>query len=347
MSENRNFTDFLELILENEPLTSEEAEQALQLIIQGDVSVAETAAFLFGMRQKGETIEELTAFVKVMRNAAIPVNVDTDGAVDLCGTGGDGTGTFNISTAAMFVVAGAGIPVLKHGNRSISSKCGSADVLECLGVVPDSDAPKIEECFKQTNMAFMFAPIFHPAMKHVMPARRALGIRTFFNILGPLMNPAGVKRQVIGAYNQETAEKCIEILSQLDTEQAITVHSFDGLDEFTTTDKAYLYRYKAGKSISGTSIDATELGFKRATSSDLLGGDAEKNTEIIQNILTGKATQQQTEIVVLNAAYAILVSGRINDIENAILLAKDSIRSGNARIKLNELIECTHDLSSR
>jgi len=345
MSDNTLFKDYLELILEHNDLSAEEAADALGMIIRGDVSEAETGAFLFGMRQKGETVEELASFVEVMRKAAVPVNVNTDGAVDLCGTGGDGSGTFNISTAAMFVVAGAGIPVLKHGNRSISSKCGSADVLETLGVVPDLDAKNVETCFKETGMAFMFAPKFHPAMKYVMPSRRALGIRTFFNILGPLMNPAGVKRQVVGAYNQEVAEMCINILAQLDTEQAITVHSFDGLDEFTTTDKAYLYRYKKGHRVTGTSINARELGFRRALPADLAGGDAETNARIITQILQGESTRAQREIVVLNAAYAILVSGRIQDIDNAIKLAHDSIRSGNAFIKLNQLSECSNDLS--
>jgi anthranilate phosphoribosyltransferase len=340
------FKDYLELIVENESLSSDEAEHALQLVTKGEVSEAEVAAFLFGMRQKGESIEELTAFVKVMRNAAVKVNVDTSGAVDLCGTGGDGSGTFNISTAAMFVVAGAGIPVLKHGNKSISSKSGSADVLGSLGVKFDLGATAVETCFKETGMAFMFAPLFHPAMKYVMPARKSLGIRTFFNILGPLMNPAGVKRQVVGAYNQEIAEKCIQILSNLDTEQAISVYSFDGLDEFTTSDKAFLYRFKKGGSVSGISIDAQDFDFKRTQSIELLGGDSAVNAEIITNILSSKATRAQTDIVILNAAFAILVSGRITEIENALQLAKDSIRSGNALKKLQEFATCTHDLAN-
>lgn len=346
MTDPSIFTEYLELILERESLTADEAESALNLIISGKVNHAQIAAFLFGMRQKGETVEELTSFVNVMRKAAIPVKVNTDGAVDLCGTGGDHSGTFNISTAAMFVTAGAGIPVLKHGNRSISSKSGSADVLESLGAVVDLEAPEVEKCFGETGLAFMFAPKFHPAMKHVMPARRELGMRTFFNILGPLLNPAGVKRQVIGAYNQETAEICIEILSNLDTEQAFAVYSFDGLDEFTTTDKAYLYRYKKGGNISGTSINAIELGFKRAESEDLKGGDSGVNADIIRKILKDDAPDAHSNIVVLNAAYAILVSGRINDIENAINLAHDSIRSGNAWKKLNEFIDCTNELSA-
>jgi len=340
------FKDYLEIIVENDSLTAEEAEDALRKIISGEVSEAEVAAFLFGMRQKGETIEELTSFVKVMREVAVKVDVDTANAVDLCGTGGDASGTFNISTAAMFVVAGAGIPVLKHGNRSISSKSGSADVLQSLGIKYDLNASAVEECFKQTGMAFMFAPLFHPAMKYVMPARKSLRIRTFFNILGPLMNPAGVKRQVVGAYNQETAEKCINILSNLDTEQAISVYSFDGLDEFTTTDKAYVYRYKKGGSVSATSMDAQDFGFKRASAMELMGGDSTVNAEIITNILSSKATRAQTDIVVLNAAFAILVSGRITEIENALQLAKDSIRSGNAFKKLKEFADCTHDLAN-
>lgn len=339
-----SFTSYLELLAEGESLTSEEAEGALRMIINGEISEAETAAFLFGMRQKGETAEEMTAFVNVMRQAAVPVNVNTDGAVDLCGTGGDASGTFNISTAAMFVVAGAGIPVLKHGNRSVSSKSGSADVLKSLGVKYDLSAEQVERCFNETGLAFMFAPLFHPAMKYVMPARRALKMRTFFNILGPLMNPAAVKRQIIGAFNQETAEMCMEILSNLDTEQAISVYSFDGLDEFTTTDRAYLYRYSQGRNVTGTEVSAVDLGFKKARLEDLMGGDSEQNAEIISNILKGKGTEAQTDIVILNAAYAILVSGRINEIENAVALAKDSIKSGNAYEALERMIESTNNL---
>src|SRR6056297_1572369 len=212
------FTYFLEKISVSEDLTPGEAENALKLIVNGDVADEDVAAFLYGMRMNGEKVGELTAFVNVRREASVAVNEDVDGAVDLCGTGGDKSGTFNISTAAMFVVAGAGVPVLKHGNRSVSSKSGSYDVLELLGAVPNLDKKQVESLYNETGMAFMFAPNFHPALKYVMPARRALKIRTFFNMLGPLLNPANVKYQVVGAYSKEAAGNMIQILSNLDTE---------------------------------------------------------------------------------------------------------------------------------
>lgn len=340
-----DFTDFLNLLLEGEDLTPDEAAIALEHIIYGRVNEAQAAAFLFGMRQKGESIEELTAFVEVMRKAAVPVKVDVANAVDLCGTGGDKTDSFNISTAAMFVAAGAGVPVLKHGNRSVSSKSGSADVLESLGVAIELKAPQVEACFREVGIGFMFAPLFHPAMKNIMPARRNLGLRTFFNILGPLLNPAGVKRQIVGTYDQPTAEKCIQILTNLDTEEAITVHSVDGMDEFTTTAKSYVYRYKRGGVVSGTTIDPTELGFNRCSSLDIAGGDAQVNADIIRAVLQGHAPLAQSDIVQLNAAYAILVSGMVGTIEEALEKAKTSIRSGMAQKKLDQLIECSNDVS--
>ena len=201
-----NFTDLLEKLSHRQDLSAEEATYAMSNILSGDVPDTRISAFLFGMRSKGETIDELTAFVRTMREVGVRLDVDVTHAVDTCGTGGDHSGTFNISTASMFVVAGAGVPVLKHGNRSISSRSGSYDVLEKLGAVPSLDPGKVKQCFNNTNMAFMFAPLFHPAMKHVMTARRELGMRTFFNILGPLLNPAGVKRQIIGAYNRDVAQ---------------------------------------------------------------------------------------------------------------------------------------------
>ena len=334
----------LELITDNQHLTEEEASSALKKIIDGKISPSQIAAFLTSMRQKGETVEELTAFVQVMRDAAIKVDVDVTGAVDLCGTGGDASGTFNISTAAMFVVAGAGVHVLKHGNRSVSSKSGSADVLGALGVAYDLPATDVETCFNQTGMAFMFAPLFHPAMKYVMPVRRELGLRTFFNILGPLMNPAGVKRQVMGAYSQEVAETAMGILANLDTEDAITVYSRDGLDEFSTTDTSVFYRYMGDGDYSGLTHKASESGFRVANLSDLQGGDAQTNARIIQNILDNKATIPQREIVVLNAAYGILVSGKVFTLDEAIAIASDSINSGNAALALEKLITCTQDL---
>jgi len=328
------FTDILEKISIREELSSEEASSALQKIVDGEVSNEEVAAFLFGMRIKGESVSELTAFVKVMRNAATLVDVDTKGAVDLCGTGGDKSGTFNISTAAMFVVAGAGIPVLKHGNKSVSSKSGSYDVLETLGVVPNLQKKEVEKLFNETGMAFMFAPNFHPAMKYVMPARRALKVRTFFNMLGPLLNPAQVRHQVVGAFSKEAAKNMVQILANLDTETAFTLSAHDGLDEVSTTSNTEIFELKSNISGNSTSFDPRSLGYKLADSSKLLGGDAAVNAGIIQDIFQRKSTRAQRDIVELNAAFAIHVTGVADSIENAKEMAAESIDSGSAAEKL-------------
>jgi anthranilate phosphoribosyltransferase len=337
------FGSILEKLVAGDDLTGREAETALTQIIAGEVPDERIAAFLFGMRSKGETVEELTSFVKVMRQASVPVEVDTTGAVDLCGTGGDHSGTFNISTAAMFVVAGAEVPVLKHGNRSVSSKSGSADVLEALGIVPDLPKTAVENTYRETGMAFMFAPNFHPAMKHVMPARRTLAMRTFFNVLGPLLNPAGVKRQVVGAFNKNTAQNIAHILSNLDTEFAYTVNAHDGLDEFSTTAGSEVFELKGALVSDANRFQPEDLGFNRAQLDDLQGGDAEYNADIIHSILEGEATQAQHDIVALNAAFGIHASGKTETLTEALELAQESIESGAAKRKLEAFAESTQE----
>ncbi len=342
-----NFTDILTKISDRQDLTSEEARFALSSIISGDVPDVQIAAFLFGMRSKGETVGELTAFVQTMREAAVKLDVDTAHAVDLCGTGGDHSGTFNISTAAMFVAAGAGVPVLKHGNRSISSRSGSYDVLELLGAVPALEADKAAKCFQETGVTFMFAPLFHPAMKYVMPARKGLGMRTFFNILGPLLNPARVRRQVIGAYNREVAETMIRILANLDTEYAITLNAHDGLDEVTTTGLTDTFELVNNVSSEVVRFDPSDLGYTLADASDLKGGDAQTNADIIRAIFEGKATNAQHDIVELNAAFAIHVSGKSDSLAAAVEASRESIRAGKALKVMNRFAECTRDLASK
>lgn len=332
------FTEYLEKISMHENLTADEAGSALKMILNGEVSDAEIAAFLMGLRSKGETVEELTAFVKSMREAAVEVEVDTKGAVDLCGTGGDKSGTFNISTAAMFVVAGAGIPVLKHGNRSVSSKSGSYDVLEELGAVPDLDKSQVENLYNETGMAFMFAPNFHPAMKHVMPARRALKIRTFFNILGPLSNPAFVKNQVIGAFSHEAASIMAKILANLDTERAYTLNAHDGLDEVSLTGQSEIFELQSHMSNDSVTFDPKSLGYEWVGPKELLGGDARKNAGIIRAIMTGKSTEAQKNITALNAAFAIHAAGAADTLEQANEMALKSIESGEAQKKLKRFI---------
>lgn len=348
MPESMIFSDFkqvLERLASGRDFEREEARQAMEFIIRGEVNEAQTSAFLFGMRQKGEQADELTGFAEAMRAAMIPVQTDVSGAVDLCGTGGDHSGSFNISTAAMFVVAGAGVPVLKHGNRSISSNSGSYDVLEALGVAPALEAPKVKTCFEQTGMAFMFAPLFHPAMKYVMPSRRALGMRTFFNIMGPLLNPAGVKRQLVGTFDEGTAHLCFNILHRLEAERIVTVHSQDGMDEFSTAADSHVHYLPADQIPTYIIFGPEQLGLKRATHAELKGGDKEVNAEIIRAILSGKATEAQTDIVLYNAAMGIFTGGLTDDFKEALELARESVGSGKAAEKLKHFAEATQELA--
>lgn len=333
------FTEYLEIISIHENLSVEQAADAMKQILKGEVSGEEIAALLMGMRSKGETINELTGFVKEMRNASVKVEVDTKNAVDLCGTGGDKSGTFNISTAAMFVVAGAGVPVLKHGNRSVSSTSGSYDVLKELGAVPDLNKEQVETLYNETGMAFMFAPIFHPALKYVMPARRALKIRTFFNMLGPLLNPADVKNQVIGAFSREAAGQMIHILANLDTESAFTLSAHDGLDEISLTCQTDIFELQSHMSRGAITFDPKSLGYGWVASEELLGGDAAVNAGIIQNIMKGKSTVAQKNIVELNAAFAIRAAHMADSLEEARVKAIKSIESGEAGKKLDLFVK--------
>ncbi|MEX2639465.1 MAG: anthranilate phosphoribosyltransferase [Balneolales bacterium] len=339
-----SFTDILEKLSFGQNLTEEESGYALSEIVSGNVNQSRIAAFLFGMRSKGETVDELTAFVQVMRNAAVPVDAAHEYAVDLCGTGGDHSNTFNISTAAMFLVAGAGVPVLKHGNRSVSSNSGSADVLESLGAKPVLEKKAVEDCFRETKMAFMFAPYFHPAMKYVMPARKDLAMRTFFNLLGPLLNPAGVKRQVIGAYSREAAQTIISILAKLGTEFAYVLHAHDGLDEFSTTSATDVFELKNSVFTGPARFDSRTLGFSETDMKSLEGGNADENAGIIQAIFDNKATEAQAEIVMLNATFAIHASGIFEDLQESHLAARESLEAGKAKKALNDFIQSTNDL---
>lgn len=341
-----DFTYVLQKVSAGDELLPEEAKFALREIISGNVAPARIAAFLYGMGCKGETVAELTAFVHVMREAAVAVEVDTESAVDLCGTGGDHSGTFNISTAAMFVAAGADVPVLKHGNAGVSSRSGSFDVLRCLGVHPDLNKEQVEACFRQTGIAFMFAPLFHPAMAHVMPVRKELGMRTFFNIMGPMLNPAGVRRQMIGAFNRETAENIIRILANLDTEFAYAIHADDGLDEFSTTAPTHVFQLMNGTLSNSRVFHAGVFGLPASTLEELRGGSPEDNAAIIRAILDDQATSAQRDIVLLNAAFAVHASGIHGDIQDAFYTAEESLESGKAREALENFAACTKDLQN-
>lgn len=336
---HKSFTSYLEKVSNSENLTEEEASQVMKLILNGSVSSEEIAAFLVAMRIKGETIKELTGFVKEMRDASVQVDVDIQNAVDLCGTGGDKSGTFNISTAAMFVVAGAGVPVLKHGNRSVSSKSGSYDVLKTLGAVPNLDKNQVESLYNETGMAFMFAPNFHPAMKHVMPARRALKMRTFFNMLGPLLNPANVENQVVGVFSREAAGKMIQILSNLQTKSAYTLCAHDGLDEVSLTSQTEIFELQSHLSNGSITFDPKSLGYEWVDPEALLGGDAKINAGIIRSIMDGSSTRAQKEIVEINAAFGIHTAGVTDSLKEAKQMAEKSITSGEAGKKLDLFVK--------
>ncbi len=339
------FTEFLEIISIGEDLSEDDASLAMKMILNGSVSGEEVAALLMGMRTKGETTIELTGFVKEMRNAAIKVEVDIKNAVDLCGTGGDKSGTFNISTAAMFVVAGAGVPVLKHGNRSVSSKSGSYDVLEKLGAVPNLNKTQVESLYNETGMAFMFAPNFHPALKYVMPARRALKMRTFFNMLGPLLNPANVKNQVIGVFSKEAAGQMIQILANLQTVSAFTLSAHDGLDEVSLTSQTEIFELQSHLSRGAITFDPKSLGYSWVQPDELLGGDAAVNAEIIQSIMDGNSTEAQRNIVEINAAFAIRAAHMTDSLEDAKEMAAKSLDSGAAGKKLDLFVKESQKVS--
>lgn len=325
--------EVLEQLLARQNLTRAQSVEILTDIMSGRYNDNQIAAFLVALRGKGETSEEIAGFAEAMRNKMTKVTISVD-AIDMCGTGGDGTGTFNISTAASFVVAGAGVPVAKHGNRAISSKAGSADVLSALGIDYTTDPSKAGSAIDQIGIGFLFAPSFHPAMKFVMPARSALAIRTVFNILGPLCNPAGVVRQVIGVFDPALTAQIAEVLQKLGCKRALVVHGNDGLDEITTTTTTQAASLK--DTISNITIDPEELGIARADADALKGGNASENAEIVLSALKG-GTSPQSDIVCLNAAAGILVSGQVDTMAEGLAMARESIKSGAALEKLEQL----------
>ncbi len=335
---------YLKILSEGGTLSEAEAEGAMRLLLGGEALPEETAGFLMGLRARGETLDELVGFTRVMREAAVSVNVDDPHAIDLCGTGGDFSGTFNISTTVAFVCAGAGVTVAKHGNRSVSSQAGSADVLEALGVNTELRKAGVEACLRDIGIAFLFAPFFHPAMRHVMPVRRVLGVRTFFNILGPLCNPAGVRRQLIGAFSADVAQRMAEILSRLDAAFAATVHADDGLDEISLASPTTLFRARGdGTGVESERIFPEAYGLTRAGTDAVRGGSAKTNAAILRRVLSGEGGPQR-DIVLLNAAFGLLVSGKFGALEECLQSAAVAIDSGAAREKLEALITFSHTL---
>lgn len=333
-------TEYIELLLKGESLNFEQARNLLDVVFEGEVSEVQIAAFLTAMRIKGATAAELAGLAKSLRQHAVHVKVDIDNLVDTCGTGGGVIKTCNISTTAAIVAAGAGVYVAKHGNRGITSKCGSADVLEELGVKIDAGAETAAECIKQAHIGFMFAPAFHPAMKYVQPIRKSLGFRTVFNILGPLANPANVQRQVLGVADESLMETITEALKLLGTKVAMVVHS-NGMDEISTAGVTQIIELKEGR-IESCEINAENFGIAPANINDLKVTDAKTSAEVLRKILNGKEKGPRKDIVILNAAAAIIVSGLANDFGTAIKIADTSVSDGRALACLEKLIEISN-----
>jgi len=324
-------------------LTEMEAVDAISEIMMGAATPAQIGTFLSALRMKGETSEEIAAFARVMRARAIRITPRVMGTlVDTCGTGGDGTGTFNISTAAAFVAAGAGVPVVKHGNRGVSSRCGSADVLKALGVNIRLPPRMITGIVEDLGIAFLFAPEHHPAMKCVAGVRRELGVRTVFNLLGPLLNPAGAEAQVIGVYSPDLTRRLAEVLGLIGLERGMVVHG-EGMDEITTTGVTCISELQ-DRTIRDYTIDSLDFGIPRAETGDLAGGDAAENARILLAVLEGERGAHR-DIVVLNAGAAIYIGGAAGSIAEGIGRAEQAVDSGSALGKLNRLIEVTGSMA--
>ena len=326
----------LEKLLNNISLNQEESRDVMFKIMSGEYDDAQIAGFLIALRAKGEKSEEIAGFAQAMRDKMTHIE-SVDDAIDMCGTGGDASGTFNISTAATFVVAGAGVPVAKHGNRSMTSKSGSADVLTALGVDITLPPEKVSKCIQDIGIGFMFAPSLHPAMKYAMGARKALGTRTVFNILGPLCNPAGVERQLMGIFEGSLTDKVAKVLQKLGSKHAMVVHGYEGLDEISTTSSTKISHLKEDNSIESTAISPSDFGFEKASLEDLKGGEPEENAVIIKNILENSDKGKKADIVILNAGAGIFVGGKSKNLKDGVQLARESIESGAALEKLNQL----------
>src|SRR5580700_547687 len=345
-------TDALQRIANRrESLSREEACSVMAEILSGQCTDSQIAALLVALHMKGETVEEIVGFAEAIRAAAAPLSLpsnhmvdvsgtERDALVDTCGTGGDASGTFNISTATALVVAGAGVRVAKHGNRSVTSKCGSADVMEALGVNINLPPARLAACLEEVGIAFLFAPAMHSAMQHVQSARRQLRLRTVFNLLGPLTNPAHASGQVVGVYSAALVEKLAEALSMLGLHRALVVHGLDGLDEITITGPTRIAEVRDG-TVRTYEVTPEEFGMPRATLEDISGGDAAANAAIIREILGG-GTSPRRDVVLLNAAAALVAAGRTDHLANALPLASQSIDSGAAADKLSALVQFTN-----
>jgi anthranilate phosphoribosyltransferase len=320
-------------------LTRPEAEAAFDNLLSGEVTPAQMGAFLMALRVRGETVDEITGAVAAMRGKMLRVKAP-DGAIDIVGTGGDGSGSYNVSTLASLIVAACGVPVAKHGNRALSSRSGASDVLGALGVTVGQPPARIEACLKETGLGFMMAPSHHAATRHVGPVRVELGTRTIFNILGPLSNPASVKRQLVGAFSLDMLKPMAEVLRNLGSERVWLVHGSDGLDEITTTGATRIVSLDGGK-IEHFDITPEDAGLARAKPADLKGGDPEHNAKALRAVLDGVQTPYR-DIAVLNAAAALIVAGRATELRQGVALASEAIADGRAKATLARLIDVTN-----
>jgi anthranilate phosphoribosyltransferase len=318
-------------------LTDQEAEAAMEIIMTGQATSAQIGGYLVALRMKGETIDEIAGSARAMRtqSSQVHLHVNGDHVLDTAGTGGDGAHTFNISTAAAFVVAGAGRKVAKHGNRAASSKCGSADVLSALGVNLDLTPEQVAGCIEQVGMGFIFAPKFHPAMKHAIGPRRELGQRTIFNLLGPLTNPAGATHQLIGVYDPGLTSAIAQVLGDLGGKAAFVVHGYGGLDELTTNGPNQVSSLRNGDVVSFI-LNASDLGLRRVNPADLVGGEPPENAHLLKRLLENQDDSPRRDVVLLNAAAALATED--GDFEGALRLAENSLSSGAAQSKLKELV---------
>jgi anthranilate phosphoribosyltransferase len=348
-------TEAVRALVERRDLTRIEAAAAMEAIMSGAATNAQIAAFLTALRMKGETVEELIGFAQVMRQKAVRVRArgvevagltgtDREMLIDTCGTGGDAAGTFNVSTATAFVVAGAGLRVAKHGNRSVSSLCGSADVVETLGINLELAPSNVTRCLDEVGIGFLYAPLLHTAMKHVMAARREMGIRTVFNMLGPLTNPAAANVQVIGVYAAALTEPLARVLAELGTVRAFVVHGADGLDEISNTGENRLSEVREGV-VRTFTLRPEDFGLSRASITDLTGGDRGENARIIRTLLDGEPGPKR-DIVLMNASAALVAGGRARDLKEGVELAARSIDEGAARAKLQALVALSQRLAA-
>jgi anthranilate phosphoribosyltransferase len=332
--------EFIEKCIEGHDLTTDEAAQALELIMTNQATESQIAGLLVALRAKGESEDELVGFVRTMRDHAVKIAAEDPDAIDMCGTGGDGMGTFNISTVSAIVAAGAGVTVAKHGNRSVSSRSGSADLFTALGVNVQLRPERVEACVNEVGIGFLFAPLFHPAMKYAAKSRQEMGIRTIFNMVGPMTNPAGVRRQVVGTYNPTVAGKIAGALKTMNTERAYVLHGGDGMDEVSLDGETHIHDVRGVGAVRRYPVDAGHFGLQPAVPGASHGGDPAENAAIAMSILNGEPAPGR-DVVLANAALGIHVAGKAADLKEATRLAEESIDSGRARSTLQHLVEFT------